>query len=296
MGVYLGGDGQIQIIRTASSSSMYATVHASDVSTDNNRLSVTGAYLQLITGDRVQFKTQDGSDLQFAQSMGGDSDVIRYVHVDAIGGIRLYDSFAKAVTGGKATSETLDAPTGSQDITIRVMGDPDKDRCLAEVRNFTITTARENIDLTCLSQQFRNRYESGLIQGQGRLSCFWAYDELCANGEISGIEFGEYLAQVCIRVVQGAGFHGRFFLHNAGTTETSSTWYECETCLVSNVALTVQPGQLITAEIDFVTSGPIVLRHGQPPAFLLQEPAGVEDMFLLEGTGDNKLELENNDN
>ena len=121
MGVYLGGDGQIQIIRTASSSSMYATVHASDVSTDNNRLSVTGAYLQLITGDRVQFKTQDGSDLQFAQSMGGDSDVIRYVHVDAIGGIRLYDSFAKAVTGGKATSETLDAPTGSQDITIRVM-------------------------------------------------------------------------------------------------------------------------------------------------------------------------------
>ena len=84
MGVYLGGDGQIQIIRTASGNSMYATVNASDVSADNN-LSVGGAYLQLITGDRVQFKTQDGSDLQFAQSMGGDSDVIRYVHVDAIG-------------------------------------------------------------------------------------------------------------------------------------------------------------------------------------------------------------------
>lgn len=295
MGVYLGGDGQIQIIRTASGNSMFATVNASDVSADNKRLSVGGAYLQLITGDRVQFKTQDGSDLQFAQSMGGDSDVIRYVHVDAIGGLRLYDTFAKAVTGGKAGSETLDAPTAAQDITIKVMGDPDKDRCLAQVRSFSITTARENIDLTCLSQHYRNKYESGLIQGQGRLSCFWAYDELCANGDIAGIEFGEYLAQVCIRVVQGAGFHGRFFLHNTGTTDAASTWYECETCLISNVAVSVQSGQLITAEIDFVTSGPIVLRHGQPPAFLLQEPAGVEDLFLLEGTGDNKLELENFD-
>ena len=72
----------------------------------------------------------------------------------------------------------------------------------------------------------------------------------------------EYLAQVCIRVVQGAGFHGRFFRTTQATTNAASTWYECETCLISNVAVAVQPGQLITAEIDFVTSGPIVLlRH-----------------------------------
>ena len=156
MGVYLGGDGQIQIIRTASSSSMYATVHASDVSTDNNRLSVTGAYLQLITGDRVQFKTQDGSDLQFAQSMGGDSDVIRYVHVDAIGGVRLYDSFAKAVTGGKATSETRCAQ--GRRITIRSWV-PIK-TVVGSGSQFSITTVRENIDLTCLSQHYRNKYET----------------------------------------------------------------------------------------------------------------------------------------
>ena len=79
-------------------------------------MSIDGAYFQLITGDRVQFKTQDGSDLQFAQTMGGDNDVIRCVHVDEIGGLRFYDTFAKAVAGGKSQSETIDMPSSSQEI------------------------------------------------------------------------------------------------------------------------------------------------------------------------------------
>jgi hypothetical protein len=295
MGVYLGGEGQIQVTRTASSSAMFTTLAASDVDTVRNRFSVDGAYLQLITGDRVQFKTQDGTDLQFAQTMGGDSDVIRFVHVDEIGGLRLYDTFSKAVTGGKSQAEVLDAPSDSQAITVKVLGEPDEDRCLAQVQSFTLTTSRDNIDLTCLSQQYRNNYENGLIQGQGQLTCFWAYDQLCQNGEIGDVEFGEYLARLCIRVVQGAGSHGRFFLHYAETTNQSSTWYECETCLISNVAVQVEPSQLITAEIDFVTSGPIVLRHGQPPEFLLQKTGGVEGMFELEQNTSSFLELENND-
>lgn len=295
MGVYLGGEGQVLITRTASGTSMYATVATSDVDTNRNRLSIEGAYFQLITGDRVQFKTQDGSDLQFAQTMGGDSDVIRYVHVDEIGGIRFYDTFAKAVAGGKSQAEIIDAPSSSQQVLIRVMGEPDRERCLAQIRSFSITTSRENIDLTCLSEHYRNHYESGLIQGQGRLSCYWAYEALCKHGDVNDLEFAEYLAQVCIRVVQGAGFHGRFFLHYEELTDSASTWYECETCLISNVAIAVQPGQIITAEIDFVTSGPIVLRHGMPVDFLLQEPVGLDEMFLLEQGGDSKLELENND-
>ena len=89
------------------------------------------ALLPLITGDRVQFKTQDGSDLQFAQTMGGDNDVIRYVHVDEIGGLRFYDTFAKAVAGGKSQSETIDMPSSSQEMLVKTMGEPDRDRCLA---------------------------------------------------------------------------------------------------------------------------------------------------------------------
>ena len=161
--------------------------------------------------------------------------------------------------------------------------------------NFSITTSRDNIDLTCLSEHYRKRYESGLIQGQGRLSCYWAYEELCKHGDVNDVEFAEY---------SGAGLHSccagcRFpwpllpalrRAHRLCVYEA-----ECETCLISNVAIAVQPGQLITAEIDFITSGPIMLRHGQPAEFLLQEPLGLDEMFLLEQDGSSKLELENND-
>ena len=115
------------------------------------------------------------------------------------------------------------------------------------------------------------------------------------DGNVDGVEFAEYLAQVCIRVVQGAGFYGRFFLHYGEPTDSASTWYECGTCLISNVAIAVQPGQVITAEIEFVTSGPIVLHHGMPVDFLLQDEQSVDGMFLLEQPGESKLELENND-
>ena len=71
MGVYLGDQGRVLISRTASQMSMYTTLQQDDISVERKRLSIDGAALQLITGDRVRFKTQDGSDLQFAQTMGG---------------------------------------------------------------------------------------------------------------------------------------------------------------------------------------------------------------------------------
>jgi hypothetical protein len=297
MGVYLGDKGRVLISRTASQMSMYTTLNVDDVSVERQRLSIDGAALQLITGDRVRFKTQDGSDLQFAQTMGGDDDVIRWVNVDGMGGVRLYDSFSAAVKGGKSRSLQLDTPTAAQDITVRVMGEPDVERCLAEIRNFSITTSRENIDITCLNQHFRNNYENGLIAGQGSLNCFWSHETDCGSSAAdSDVEFAEYLARLCIRVVQGASFAGYFYLYygGEGSHAENSTWYECQDCIVTNVAVSVQPDQLITAEIQFVTSGPIVLRHGRPPSFLVQEEAEF-GLFDLEQDVDSHIELENDD-
>lgn len=298
MGVYLGDQGRVVISRTASQMSMYTTLNVDDVAVDRQRLSIDGASLQLITGDRVRFKTQDGTDLQFAQTMGGDDDVIRYVHVDSMGGVRLYDTFAAAVKGGKAGSLSLDTPTKAQDITVWVMGEPAKERAVADIRSFSITTSRENIDITCLNQHFRNNYENGLIAGQGTLNCFWSYADACNSGECSGedVEFAEYLARLCIRVVQGASFAGYFYLYydGKGTQSEKSTWYECQDCIITNVAVNVDPTQLITAEIQFVTSGPIALRHGRPPSYLEQEQ-GDDDFFMLEQDASSYIELENDD-
>ena len=225
-----------------------------------------------------------------------DDDVIRYVNVDGMGGVRLYDSFSAAVKGGKSRALELDEPTEAQDITVRVMGEPTVERCLAELRNFSITTSRENIDITCLNQHFRNNYENGLIAGQGTLSCFWSYGTDCGDATNSEVEFAEYLARLCIRVVQGASFAGYFYLYYGGYGSHSedSTWYECQDCIITNVVVNVDPSQVITADIQFVTSGPIVLRHGRPPAYLVQEEPD-RGMFDLEQDADSHIELENND-
>ena len=183
MAVYLGDKGRVVISRTQSrQSAMFTTLNVDDVAVERRRLSIDGAAFQLITGDRVRFKTQDGSDLQFVLSLDtADDDIIRFVHVDAMGGIRLYDTFSEAIKGGKALAIELDAPTSAQEITVKVMGEPSQERCVANVRNFSITTSRENIDTTCLNQDFRNNYENGLIAGQGTLNCLWSYETDCAD-------------------------------------------------------------------------------------------------------------------
>jgi hypothetical protein len=300
MGVYFGDKGRVIISRTASQMSMYTTLQITDVAVDRQRLSITGAALQLITGDRVQFKTQNNTNLQFAASIAGaDTSVTRYVHVDGMGGIRLYDTFSDAVRGGQSRSLLLTAPTAAQDITVRVVGEPDQERCVADVRNFTITTSRENIDITCLNQHFRNNYENGLIAGQGSLNCFWTYETDCGGAESGEVEFAEYLASLCIRVVQGASFAGYFYLYRGadGYHGGDSTWYECQDCIITNVAVNVEPTQMVTAEIQFVTSGPIVLRHGRLEGLLLQEESAGDgfDLFDLEQDANSHIELENYD-
>ena len=124
------------------------------------------------------------------------------------------------------------------------MGEPSQERCVANVRNFSITTSRENIDTTCLNQHFRNNYENGLIAGQGTLNCLWSYEADCADAiDTDEIEFAEYLARLCIRVVQGASFEGFFYLYYGGngTFAEDSTWYQCDDCIITNVAVSVEP-------------------------------------------------------
>jgi len=40
---------------------------------------------------------------------------------------------------------------------------------------------------------------------------------------------------------------------------------------VTNVAMSFEPTQPIVSNIDFVTTGPVHLRIGSPPSFLLQQ-------------------------
>jgi hypothetical protein len=74
-------------------------------------------------------------------------------------------------------------------------------------------------------------------------------------------------------------------------TNEKSVWYECENCIVNNVAISVSPGQLIEAEISFITSGKIDLRESYIPQYLLQE----QDAGLILNEDGRRIRLENSE-
>ena len=298
MAVYLGDEGRILLRRSASKFPAELDLQNSDINPEKRRFSIGDAYRQFITGDRIEISTTPQQDeiplLLVPGNVNPDGvpmpSAAGYVHVDPMGGLRLYKDLGDALIGQLDDAIVLgELATTSQSVEVKVIS-RDDENCLGHVSSFSITTSRENIDLTCLSQNYRQSYENGLIEGQGKISCFWDYANFCEEFDSGEMEFAEYLAQLCLRVVQGSDFHGFFFLHYGGssTNFTRSVWYECADCVITNVAVTVEPTQVVTAEIDFVTSGQIELRQGFIPRFLLKE----DEDYLLNENG-NKIQLEN---
>jgi hypothetical protein len=288
MTIYLGDNGHVELQRQGATDSsleraaFHTAIEADDVNVDARRFSFTGASLSLITGDKVEIERIATPPENLELVEGHDfPDWLGYVHVDAIGGIRLYDDFAAAIEGAKGNALNLVRPSGRQ--FIKVTSQDNASRCIAQVRSYEITTQRETIDVTSLNQQYRNFYHQGLISGQGRLDCFWEHtrvDDCAEDYDLSLSEYTAYLAHLCIRLEQGASFFGRFYIYDGGTVE-KSVWYEAQ-CIVTNVVVTVEPTQIIGTAIDFITTGPIRLMTGIPPAYLLKEEG---DYILTEDGG-----------
>ena len=186
----------------------------------------------------------------------------------------------------------MQAPAATQQTKVSIK-DGTGERCLAEVSEYKITTERESINTTHLGSQFVKQYEAGLIQGQGTIECFWKRQSICDyDDQEESREFTSYLAQLCLRLVHGAAFHGYFYIYSDESLDTRSVWYEGQSCVITNVAITVDPEKTIQATINFVTNGPIVLREGYLPSFLEVEQSA-DNVGLEQGGG---IELDNSDN
>ena len=304
MTVYLGEYGSVQIKRE-SGSPIVGTLVPSDVSVEKRRFSLNDYDVQgeLLSGDQVDItRTDGGKDLELVQGHNFP-DWRGYVFVDQLGGLRLYEDFADALVGDVNKAFALVEPSEDQNLRISTRGA--RFNYLGEVRSYEITTERETVDTTHLGNEFRQQYEAGLISGQGRLDCFFEfqYNSQCDEDADCGpgTEYAMYLAQLCIRLTQGADFFGRFFIYhprcesNCGSStnalgdvrgNTQAVWYETD-CVVTNCTVSVEPTQAIEATINFVTTGRIKLLTGVPPAFLLQEDSslilqedGVSRLFL----------------
>ena len=286
MSVYLGEYGQIQLQRQNTGVYVHSELAPSDVNPQARRFSVDFAFGTFITGDLVEISSENSADDLVLVVGHNFPDWTGYVHVDEIGGIRLYETFSDALTGDRNKALLLRKASDKQNIKFQTQ--TDRFRCLAEVTGFDMTTSRESINTTSLCQEFQHQYEAGLISGQGRIGCFWQHRlDLCDDmyeGEADSVEFSIYLARLIIRLQQGAKFRGRFYLYR-DEQNAASVWYECD-CILTSCAVNVQPTQLLQTDIDFVTTGPIVLRQDSKRGYLLQED---ESLILLESNQDGAL-------
>ena len=268
MAIYFGSTGFIELKRDALNSDLATSLDPADVNTTKKRFSVDNAAGSLITGDQIEIETVDKTNLELL-SEHSFPDLRKYIHIDDMGGIKLYNTFAAALAGEVSGALTLTAPSSKKDILIRTRNT--RFRPLAKITEFEITTTRDTVDVTNLGEEFRQQYENGLISGQGTIQTIWQHRNFQLDTEdFASPEFPVYLSQLLVRMQQGSDFEGRFYVYHDPSQSTNSVWYQSN-CVVTNVAVSVPAVGIVEARIEFVTNGEIRLHNGVPPSFLLLE-------------------------
>ena len=295
MAVYLGNIGNIEITRQASENDLESIVNPSDVNAGRDRFSFDFDEGSLISGDLVEITATDGTNLDFIDVSGWGNNIVQssgnwYIFIDELGGIRLYDNFDDSLEG--STQGLIPLTEIIRNIPIRVTVRNRDKRLLACVTDYELNTNRETVDITALSDQYRQQYSS-LITGSGRITAQWDYVNEAGDEPVN------YLMQLVLRTEIGSGFHAKFFIKSADTDAAGGSfsatqlndalWWEFD-ALVTSSATSFAPGDIIVSTIDFVATGPIKLRARTTSAKRLLQEAG--DPILLEQGGYMLLEGE----
>lgn len=281
MSVYLGTFGEVELKREFDGSDLQSTINPSDVNATKKRFSFDFDHGQLLTGDQVEITSTDGSALDFIDNYTKTS-VKKFIYVDELDGIHLYDSFAHAVVGGTTNATALAAPANN--IPIKVVVQNSDYRVLGRVQSYELNTQRETVDVTTLSDEFRNRIGT-LMSGSGRMACEWEYTGDTAK------ELPNYLLELVLRTKVGSTFKGRFYIKTAGynpanhsDANNDAVWYEVSGVLTA-CAVQFTPNQMVQITADFITTSKIEIRMDlEVQGKLLQENA--DDILLEQGTTD----------
>ena len=281
MGIYLGCVGNIELTRKSLEGSKTAVVNGADVNASRGRFSFDFDPSFLNSGDFVEIKTTDGTDLSFVSAAGWGNGIVQssgnwYIFVDELGGIKLYNTFGDSLEGGSTGRVPLVAITRNIPIAVKIADT--QSRLLANVTEYELNTNRETVDITTLSDEHRQQHSS-LITGSGRLTAHWDYATAYEQEPV------HYLMQLVLRTEVGSAFRGKFFIKYGNTTPLvgdcrdatridDALWWEFD-ALVTASAVSFAPGQVVTGAIDFVATGPIRLHaQTQQNRFLLQEDHG----------------------
>ena len=275
MTVYLGTFGKVELLRQSDVKGLISIIKSSNVKVSAKRFSFDFDHGQLITGDKIRIKSTDGSTLDFVDGYT-KSAITKFVHVDEIGGIRLFGTFADAVNGLEANAIALANPANAIEIKVSI-ADIDS-KVLAQVNSYELNTERETVDTTTLSDEFRSRI-STLMSGSGRMTCEWEY-----TGNTSG-ELSNYLVELSLRTKIGSNFHAKFYLKTtsynpSGVASRSNdeVFYDFD-AVITACAVQFSPSSIVKITADFITTGPVQLKMN----------LDVPDKILLQGGGSIKL-------
>ena len=275
MSVYLGTYGEIELQRQYGESLLTSRIDASDVNAVAKRFSFDFQHGQLITGDQIEIKSTNGAALSFIDGYT-DNAITRFIYVDELDGIRLYESFANAVNGGAASAIALASISSTIPVTVQVQNAVP--RLLAQVTSFELNTERETVDTTSLSDEFRTRINT-LMSGSGRISGLWEYTGNTTN------ELPHYLLELALRTKVGSEFKGRFYLkvpgyNPSGVSERNDdeVYYEC-TGVLTSCALQFSPDSVVRLTADFITTSTIQIRMQIDPGGKIEQETS-DDILL----------------
>lgn len=268
MTYFLGHYGKIKLQRK-SIESFSSKILPADINLSLNRFSFDDSLENIIVGDQIVISTVDSRGLDFLPATTWTNGVTQnsikaYVNINAIGGIRLFDTFSAAINNTRAEEYPLETFNGDAlRINIQILGSVD--RVLGDVTGFTFNTDRESVETTTLSDKFKRMHSAGLISGNGSIDCFF-------NTENSGqTENSLLMLQLINRTDIGSGF--KCFLQlteDNAYPETQDIYYEFDAA-ITKAGVEVRADQVISCVFDFVTTGEIRLLIGEPSGYLLQE-------------------------
>jgi hypothetical protein len=284
MSVYLGSYGLVELRRSSELAEKPSLVNPGDVNPARRRFSFDFDAGFLNSGDQLEIRTTDGTNLDFVDATGWGIGSVQdaghwYVHVDELGGVRLYDTFDKSIEGLQSQAIVLNAI--ARDIPIAVRITNLIPHILAQCTYFELNTSREAVDTTALGDEFRSQYSS-LISGSGNFRAYWEY--LPTYSKQTTAESAHYLLQLAIRTEVGSKFGSKFYLKVSneigdGTSIDDEIWYELEG-VITQAGVNFSPDNAVEISADFVTTGPIRLLAKTTPS----------DKVLQEDLGDIRLE------
>ena len=301
MAVWLGSAGGIRLLRTAGGQRIYARIQPSDVAVDSRRFGFDRPVTSLITGDAIWIRRVDEAGqstsgmLDFVAPSGwGDNQLHAdgrwYVNIDPVGGIRLYRDWGDAVGGDASKAVAVSVPSGALRVSVEITNS--NEAMLGQVLGYELNTNREVADLSSLGDGFKQQMGT-MVSGSGTVDCLWDYEARGCDPMFAGdtsVEVANYLHKLVLRQEIGSRFKGVFLLKAGGTqplqpllsrlAEKRELFYECD-CVITEVGVSIEAAEAIHSKINFVTTGPILLRFEVVADYLLQEQ-GVSAKILSE--------------